>query len=175
MRLRLSAIAAIALTSSLAAAASTFTFTLTSNGMSGSGTLTGTVDPFNTLAFDITSVTGTYGGSTLSLVTPGGNTQTHFNYPLGNPNGYTYDDVLYTTGNPVDIYGLLFYLNSGPNVVNLFYDAGLLTGSGAPTQAVPDYAATFSYSASVTPEPSGIALLGTGMLCVAGVVRRRFA
>ena len=36
---------------------------------------------------------------------------------------------------------------------------------------------TFDYTtaAAVTPEPSGIALLGTGLLGVAGVVRRRFA
>jgi len=175
------AAAAVLFISTLAASATTFTFTITSNGTSGSGTLTGNVDPLNSSAFDITSGTGVYGSSTLSLVTPSGNTTTYFNYPSGNPNGWSCNNVLYTTGNPVDLYGLLFYLDGGSDVFNIFYNGGLVTSSGSLTAFTPNYPATFTIAEVfttpqvVTPEPSTIALLSTGLLSIAAVRKRRFA
>ena len=50
----------------------------------------------------------------------------------------------------------------------------LLTGTFAVTDLQDNAPYTITIS-SVTPEPSSIALLGTGMLGLAGVVRKRFA
>lgn len=51
------------------------------------------------------------------------------------------------------------------------------TFAGAPNGASNGYVtATYDYvPSSVTPEPSSIALLGTGLLGIAGVIRKRFA
>src|ERR1700722_6947435 len=60
-----------------------------------SGTLSGPVDPFNTNAFDITSITGSANGfNFLGVVNPGAtNSQT-----TNTVSGFTFDNVLFING-----------------------------------------------------------------------------
>ena len=140
--------------------ANTFQFTLTSNGVTGSGTLTGVMDPYNSSAFDITTATGSFGGYTLSLVTPSGNINTVQQYSgsVGDPYPYDYDNVLFITGTAVDVDGLLFKLSGGPSVLNVYSVSGAYeTSEGTTAVYNPVYAASFSFTA--VPEPSSLLVL----------------
>jgi hypothetical protein len=49
-----------------------------------------------------------------------------------------------------------------------------ISGDDEEIDTVQAFSGTADVPTSVTPEPSSFALLGTGVLCVAGAVRRRF-
>ncbi len=150
-----------------------------------SGTLTGAVDPHNASALDITSITGAANGySFLGVVDAGATNSTK----TATSNGFTFDNVLYTgTGaNHADMNGFLLQLNSpsGVSLAHVFYTGSTPTDpyevdvvdpgeTGALTPfAVQSFSITPSTSA--VPEPSTIALLGTGILGLAGAFRRKF-
>lgn len=169
---------------STSALADTFNFSFGSTGdnFSGSGVLTGT--SLGSGQFLINGVTGTttYTGffgdthsSTISgIYAPG-------TFPTGvlqSPN----DNILYfpasygLTDTYFDLNGLSYKLSDGTGV-NLFFSNNQFIGKTFFGQSL----GTESFqhititNASQVPEPNSLALLGTGVLGLAGVIRRKFA
>ena len=130
-------------------------------------TVTGTlVGNFSGGIFTATSATGTYNGTPISLVAPGGD------------GAFAYNNLVYfppVSGYNVDMYGLLFNV-AGLGDVNLCATTGC-AGSDNYTNissfagyANTDVSATFG---SPTPEPSTLLMLGSGVLSLAGILRRK--
>lgn len=154
-------VVAFCLASSLAHADS-FNFNVvgSAGGFSGSGTFTAVSNSNG--SYVITDITGS---GVTGLIAP---SQFQFNDNLFFPGGTSL----------LDINGLSFtdVMENAAYDVNIFYDASLdsyetiLQDSDGNTAFLPT---TFEVSA-VTPEPSGIALIGTGLCGIAGVMRKRF-
>ena len=173
--MRLSLLAASALcVFSLAAHADTLTYNLTSSfsdGGSVTGTLTldnatGLFTAANLVAKGFPISNGTYtsilyqgpdliNGTDLDVV----------DYTYGSEDEFDFDPTNFVGYNAKTIGVDSFYFNSGLVFDNSFSQSASLTLQQTATPP----------STAVTPEPSSIALLGTGLLSVAGVLRKRFA
>jgi PEP-CTERM motif len=144
-------------------------FSYSAPGLTVQGLLQGT-DNGNG-SYDITSATGTYNGSPISLV------------PTGTPGiPFAWNNVVYIPANPqfVDYLGLVFDVAGfgttnfcgGPSCAGADYtDINAFNGYGFTN--VNDVSFTLVSGASPAPEPGTLMMLGSGLLGIAGLLRRK--
>jgi len=152
--------------------ADTLTFAFNGNFQNAgnvSGYLTAVVDPNLPDTFDITGISGTIGADTITGLLP------CINYDPNNP--------CTSSGNSFDYTNLLYSVDGIPRL-----DVGFMLGTGGLEGGIlpygshtsqlilnvfPDHLDPGGVSITYVPEPDTFLLLGTGLLGIAGDMRRR--
>jgi len=142
---------------STAAFATNIPFSYSGSGYTGSGVFIATNEGGGT--YLVTGVTGTQNGLPFTGVEP---VTPQFS-------GYSYDNLLFLKSTPqLDVLGILLDWNGG--VVNLGYD-NTRYGLWDATTPYPDPSHEIGFSA--TPEPSTLLTLGSGIVGLVGLARKR--
>jgi len=169
--------AAALLSASFVSRAATVNFNFTFAGASNSGSGTFVTSTTATAGqYLVTSATGTINGSTISLLPVGAfpsafppvNDNLLF-YPDGGGQSFV-DESGIALVNAAGLYLVLFH----DNVLG-YEDAASLSPTGDPgTSELLTSGTITPTTVAATPEPGSFALLGTGVLSLAGMARRRF-
>ncbi len=145
--------------------ADTFSFTASGVGINISGLLTAIPDG-NPGEFKVIGISGAVNGIAITGLVPTAPGTTASNPTNGY--GFLYDNLFFTSSPSVDYWGILFNV-AGSTPANLFFDGKYefydYNGTIGPVSAP---------SVSQVPEPSSLALLGSGFLGFAGMGLRRF-
>src|SRR5215471_7161778 len=149
----------LSLTGAQSMFADTFDFSFSGAGISANGMFTATLVSGN--EFVVTSISGMQNGLFMTLKPP-----SSF---AGNNNDIFSSSPFLTLG------GLAFVLSNGATIYNVYFNTGTASyfecNSTAPC---PDGAGTaITFSLSAVPEPGTLMLLGSGMLALAGMARRK--
>lgn len=182
MKLTLSLLAVSCLTIFLAgtaaAHADTFTFAWESSGLftTGSGALTAVADTSIPNALDVTSISGTVNGAAITgLLACAAYDPNHPCSSSGN--SFFYDNLLYPSDVPplgilvLDLRGIGFALGDSGLEGDFF--ASSTHQTSFITNSPHDNGRIARFSVDSIPEPGSFFLLGTGLLGIASLVRRR--
>lgn len=148
------------------ASADDFNFNYNGAGLAVSGVMS-TV-PQGGGVYLVTDITGFYNGEAITGIVPiSAGTLQAGGYYLSADNAWLYNDLLITTFPYVDYYGILFNVeNTGE--VNLWFRDPVVVN-----ETVIDTIVVTSGDVTSTPEPGPLLMLGSGILGVAGVLRRK--
>lgn len=150
----------VVLAVAIGASADTFNFAYSGAGVTAGGVITAL--PQGGTEFLVTGITGFYNGEAITgIVACGTPATTCNNY------GFQWDNLLFTGEPHFDYYGLL-YSTAGGNLVNVYVD-----GTQYMNWDQSGGTAITSGSISATPEPSTLLMLGSGIIGLAGVIRRK--